>query len=256
MPEPVNQGASLPVDGWLARLAGLACPARCLVCGEAADRQRDLCAACARGLPWNRNACATCAWPFPDGGAEVHVLTDDTAPRLCADCRARPPPLQAAHAAFVYGFPLDRLLPRLKFHQDLAAGRLLSAAMAGAFARLQRPEVLVPVPLHRERLRSRGYDQALELARPLALRLGVPLCDDLLRRARHTRPQSRLDAVARRGNLHGAFAVCASMRRPLPAHVVLVDDVMTTGATLHAAARALRSAGVARVDAWICARVP
>ena len=154
---------------------------------------------------------------------------------------------------FRYEAPLDRLLPRLKFHDDLAAGPLCAGLMADVLAAVPRPDVLVPLPLHRARLRSRGFDQTLELARPLARALGLPLRDDLLARARATAPQSRLDAAARRRNLRGAFTARSS--RPLPAHVALVDDVMTTGATLHAAADALLRAGVARVDAWVCARV-
>ena len=163
------------------------------------------------------------------------------------------PPLDAAHAAFAYRAPLDRLLPRLKFHGDLAAGRLLAGAMAVAFADLARPQVLMPIPLSRARLRQRGYDQALELARPLARALGLPLAVDGLRRTRDTEAQSRLDAMSRRRNVRGAFAALSGTA--LPDHVALVDDVMTTGATLHAAALALRRAGVRRVDAWVCARV-
>lgn len=173
---------------------------------------------------------------------------------LCGACLRRPPPLAAVHAAFVYAFPLDRLLPRFKFHHDLAAGRLLAQGMADAFRALPRPDALIPIPLHRARLRSRGYDQALELAKPLACALGIPLHDHVLLRRRHTSPQSELDARGRRRNLRGAFAVSANAMPP--AHVTLIDDVMTTGATLHAAALALRRAGVVRVDAWICARVP
>jgi ComF family protein len=154
----------------------------------------------------------------------------------------------------VYGFPLDRLVPRFKFHHDLAAGRLMAELMAGPLASAPRPDAVVPVPLHAHRLRRRGYDQALELARPLARSLELPLRDDLLRRIRITAPQSELSAVARRRNLKGAFAVRTDTNPP--AHVVLVDDVMTTGATLHAAAAALKRAGVQRVDAWVCARVP
>ena len=105
--------------------------------------------------------------------------------------------------------------------------------------------------LHVSRLRLRGYDQTLELARPLARRLGLPLVTGL-RRVRATAAQSELDAATRRRNLRNAFVAAGS----LPAHVALVDDVMTTGATLQAAARALRRAGVERVDAWVCARVP
>ena len=175
--------------------------------------------------------------------------------RTCGDCLQRPPPLQATRAAFVYAAPLDRLLPRFKFHHDLAAGRLLAQLMAHALADAERPQALLPVPLHRARLRSRGYDQALELAKPLARALQVPL---LRRRAgAHARHRAAVASSMPRS----ASATCAAPSRcdprvALPAHVVLVDDVMTTGATLHAAAIALRRAGVARVDAWVCARVP
>lgn len=270
MPSPVNFILSRrPIGAMAAALSGLArhlpalWPAHCLVCREpcrAGGSAADLCPACRDALPWNRSACARCALPMPAPTA------------ACGRCLRRPPPLTAVHAAFVYGPPLDRLLPRLKFHDDLAAGRLLAALMAEslvgrcagaavdtlsiapAVAQEPWPQAVIPLPLHRRRLRQRGYDQALELARPLAHALGLPLRPDLLRRVRETAPQSRLDAPARRKNLRGAF-VAASPRSPL-SHVALIDDVMTTGATLHAAADALRRAGIARVDAWVCARVP
>lgn len=254
MPAAVNQTHLAEVDGLRTRLrfwlrndaSRLLWPARCLVCGEAGEDVRDLCRACAATLPWNPVACGRCALPLPASGT-------------CGRCLRRPPPLAAVHAACRYGFPLDRLLPRFKFHQDLAAGRLLSQLMAEACAPLPRPDALIPIPLHRARLRHRGYDQALELARPLACALSLPLLDDALLRVRATTPQSELDAVARHRNLRDAFAVRSREGVPahaLPNHVVLVDDVMTTGATLHAAAKALLRAGVQRVDAWVCARVP
>lgn len=243
MSRPVNFNAAAPVDGWLPRLLRWLSPQRCLVCREASEAPgARLCRACDAALPWNPTACARCALPLP-------VATD-----ACGDCLQCPPPVAATRAAFLYAAPVDRLLPRLKFHRDLAAGRLLAARMAEAFARAPRPQALVPVPLHRSRLRQRGYDQALELARPLARHLGIALREDLLLRRRDTAAQSRLDAAARKRNLRGAFVV--PQQHALPAHVALVDDVMTTGATLHAAALALRRAGVARVDAWVCARVP
>src|SRR5690606_30442866 len=104
------------------------------------------------------------------------------------------------------------------------------------------------------RLRARGYDQALELARPLAHALQLPLLSGALQRVRATAPQSGLDAARRKRNLRGAFPVAP--HPPPPAHAALVPQVVTTGATLHAAAVALERAGVARVDAWVCARVP
>lgn len=194
-------------------------------------------------LPWNRHACVRCAVPLPVASAGLS----------CGDCLQRPPPLARVHAAFVYAFPVDRLLPRFKFHHDLAGGQWLASAMHQVMANAPRPDALVAVPLHRARLRSRGYDQALELARPLAAALALPVLTDALRRQKPTRAQSRLDAPSRRRNLRDAFIVG---RDRLPAHVALVDDVMTTGATLHAAAHALQRAGVVRIDAWVCARVP
>jgi ComF family protein len=253
MPAPVNPIADPRVDGGVDRRRRIGClvdslwPMRCLLCGERGHARRDLCAACAAALPWNRSACLRCAIPLP----RAHEVPSP----VCGDCLRHPPPLTEAHAAFVYAFPVDRLLPRLKFHGDLAAGRLLSQLAADAFAALERPAALVPLPLHRARLRARGYDQALEVARPLGRALGIPLREDALLRVRATQAQSLLDAPQRRRNLHGAFAAIAAAP-PLPAHVALVDDVMTTGATLHAAAKALHRAGVERVDAWVCARVP
>lgn len=241
MPDAVNQTQQLKVDRRLrAPLCWLFAP-RCLACGDAGMPGRDLCAACHAGLPWQGHACSRCALPLPQAG-------------ICGQClQASSAPLDAVHAAFDYAFPLDRLLPRLKFHRDFAAGRVLAQCMAERFAALPRPDALVPLPLHRARLRQRGYDQALELARPLAKALALPLRSDLLHRRKATAAQSRLDADARKRNLRGAFAV--NLQVSLPAHVALIDDVMTTGATLHAAAAALRKAGVARVEAWVCARV-
>lgn len=241
MPGPVNQIEARRVDGPLSRLGRSLWPARCLLCNAGGAAGHDLCVACAASLPWARLACPRCALPL------------SSAARACGACLRKAPLLDAAHAAFAYRPPLDRLLPRLKFHGDLAAGRLLAGAMAVAFADVARPQALVPVPLARARLRQRGYDQALELARPLARSLGLPLLPDGLVRVRDTQAQSRLDAGGRRRNVRGAFA--ANRLVALPAHVALVDDVMTTGATLQAAALALRRSGVGRVDAWVCARV-
>ncbi|WP_374248500.1 ComF family protein [Thermomonas sp.] len=215
-------------------------PPRCLVCDAPGLPGRDLCAGCHAALPRQRHACPRCALPLP------HVA-------LCGACLRQPPPLDAVHAAFDYAFPLNRLLPRLKFHRDFAAGRVLVQAMAEHFAALPPPPLLIPLPLHRSRLRRRGYDQALELARPLARALSLPLGCDVLERCKPTRAQSTLDADARQRNLRGAFRVLPGAS--VPAQVVLFDDVMTTGATLHAAAGVLRAAGAQRVEAWVCARV-
>lgn len=241
MPGPVNQRWRTVVDG-VRRAADALLPRRCLACDAGAGAHADLCAACLAGLPWIDVACLRCGVPLP-------APSD-----ACGACLARAPPVAATRACLLYAAPVDGLLPRLKFAGDLACARTLGTLMAQRLRDAPRPDVLVPVPLHAARLRSRGFDQALELARPLARALGVPLDAGLLRRTRATAAQSRLDKPARSRNVRGAFAVART--QALPARVALVDDVMTTGATVHAAARALRRAGVGHVEAWVCARVP
>ena len=219
-------------------------PPRCLLCGAAGDDGRDLCAGCAGDFALNAVCCPRCALPL-----------ESLAP-LCGECLRREPPFARAWVPLRYGHPLDLLEARFKFHRDLAAGRVLAERMIerAHVDEPDRPDALVPVPLHLVRLRERGYNQALELAQPLAQALDIPLRADLLVRSQATPAQTGLDAKARRRNLRGAFEVGAGAS--LPRHVALVDDVMTTGATLRECARVLRRAGIARVDAWALARAP
>jgi len=217
-------------------------PWRCLLCGDAGADGLDLCLACAVELPRNTSCCARCALPLPTPAA------------LCGQCQRKPPPWHAAWAPFRYGWPLDRLEARYKFGRDLAAGRTLAALWRRMPTPAARPALILPVPLHRARLRERGYNQALELARPLGGALGIGVRHDLLLRPRATAAQTELDAAARRRNVRGAFVLREGTT--LPAHVALLDDVMTTGATLAECARVLRRAGVARVEVWALARAP
>ena len=217
-------------------------PLRCLLCGAPGEHGMDLCAACAAELPRNRSCCACCALPLPVPAA------------LCGECQRHAPPWQAAWAPFRYGWPLDRLEARFKFGRDLAAGRVLATLWQREATPLPKPGLLLPVPLHTGRLRRRGYNQALELAKPLARHFGLPLRHDVLLRSRGTAAQTELDATSRRRNVRGAFAVRAGSA--LPAHVAVLDDVMTTGATLAECARVLKRAGVRRVDVWALARAP
>lgn len=229
---------------WRSRLQAigrLLLPARCLLCDGPGSEGLDLCQACRAQLPWNSSACRRCGLPLADLGAQD-----------CGACRLSPPPFARVQSPFCYRYPVDRLLPRFKFHGDLAAGALLAALMSWSIDPEDRPLALVPVPLHRSRLRMRGYDQALELARALARAGAPPVLANVLHRHRPTRAQSQLGAEARRGNVHAAFALRAGAR--LPAHVALVDDVMTTGATTAECARVLMAGGVQRVDVWTIAR--
>ncbi len=216
-------------------------PLHCLLCGAPGEDGIDLCRDCTAELPRNRSCCARCALPLPESAA------------LCGQCQRRPPPWDTAWVPFRYAWPLDRLESRFKFGADLAAGRVLSSLWLRHAAPADRPSLILPVPLHVSRLRQRGYNQARELARPLARALGIPLRHDLLHRERPTTAQTELGAVARRRNVRGAFTVTGT---GLPAHVALLDDVMTTGATIWECARVLGRAGVERVDVWALARAP
>lgn len=220
-------------------------PPTCLLCGAPGAEGIDLCPACLDALPWNRSACRSCGAPLPrpDGGG-THV---------CGQCLIQPPPFDATLTPFLYRPPLDWLIQGFKFNQRLPPGRLLGALLARHLAEhvTALPQLIVPVPLHPARLRERGYNQALELARPLARHLDVPLAGGLVRRVRATATQSLLSGAERRRNVRGAFEVV----RPLPAgHVAIVDDVIATGSTVGELARVLRRAGAERVEVWAVAR--
>lgn len=217
-------------------------PWRCLLCGDAGAEGVDLCTACIAELPRNTHCCERCALPLPI-----------SAP-LCGRCQRKAPQWHAAWAPFRYAWPLDRLETRFKFSRDLAAGRVLATLWQRQAHPPVLPQLILPVPLHRRRLRERGYNQALEMARPLSRALNIPCAHDVLRRVRHTDAQTALDATERRRNLRGAFALRNGVA--LPAHVVVLDDVFTTGTTLSECTRVLKRAGVERVDVWALARAP
>ncbi|HVU83041.1 MAG TPA: ComF family protein [Rhodanobacteraceae bacterium] len=235
---PVNLRAANLVDDALDALL----PSHCLLCGARGQGALSLCAACEADMPRNATCCARCALPL------------ETPASLCGRCIKRAPPWDAAWAPFRYEWPLAQLEARFKFGSDLAAGRTLSSLWNAARAPHALPDAIVPVPLHRSRLRKRGYNQALELAKPLAKHLGVPVLHDTLSRTRATPAQTELTAIQRRRNVRGAFE--ARFDGKVPEHVAVLDDVFTTGATLAECTRMLKRAGVARVDAWALARAP
>jgi ComF family protein len=228
--------------GLAGRLLATLLPPRCLACdGPAAGR--ELCAACAGELPVNRCACPRCALPLP---------LPQPAP-LCGRCIRRLPRFDQAFAPFTYADPIDRWLGRLKFRNGLVCGRLLGELLADAVEPgfVDGIDALVPVPLHTARLRQRGYNQALELARPLLRRYRLPLWADALRRQRDTPHQIGLDAKTRRRNLRGAFA---AEPRVAGRRLLLLDDVITTASTLNEASAELQRAGALEVRVLAVAR--
>jgi len=211
-----------------------ALPQLCTLCAAPSER-RLLCAACEQALPRLGPACPLCALPSIDVDP-------------CAACSTRPPPWTHAFAAFAYAYPLDRLLHALKYRGAVAYAPLFAEALAGQ-VRL-RPDAIAAVPLSARRQRERGYNQALEIARPLARRLDVPLVA-ALSRVRETLPLAALPWRERSRSVRGAFLASAPVQGRT---IALVDDVLTTGATLRAATLALLAGGAARVDVWVVAR--
>ena len=213
-------------------------PRACLLCGASAGAA-PFCGACRGDLPWHRlPQCPQCATPTP-GGA------------VCGACLRHPPAFDRTRAALAYAFPLDRLIPRLKYHGQLAIAPALGDCLADAVEDAPRPDRLIAMPLHPTRIRARGFNHAGEIARALTQRLGVPLDAANCRRVRDTPPQTGLKHDDRRRNLRGAFA-CTDAVRGL--RIALIDDVMTTGTSLDELAKTLKRAGAASVESWVVAR--
>lgn len=212
----------------------------CLVCGQRTGWP-GLCAGCQDDLPTVAERCPRCALAL--AGSSMAG---------CGACLRRAPPWTTAIAAWSYAWPVDRLVQALKFERRPQVAVALGAGLADVLRKVDAPAplALVPVPLHRWRLARRGYNQACEIARVIGRQWQLPVLAGGLRRIRPTAAQAGLDAPRRRRNLRGAFRAA----RRLPAHVALVDDVMTTGTTLSECTRTLLRAGVQRVDVWVAAR--
>ena len=219
------------VNGWL-RLPCWPCE----LCGDSAG-PAGICAPCRADLPWVGPACPLCARP-------------QAGPEPCPACRAAPPPWSAVTAPLAWRFPVDALVARFKYRGALHLGALLGRLLADSCA-ARSVDGVVPVPLHPARRAERGFNQALELARPLAGRLGLPLLGRAAARVSAAPPQAGLSARRRERNLAGAFVAgpgLAGLR------LAIVDDVFTTGSTARALADALLRSGAAGVEVWAVAR--
>ena len=223
----------LPIAQWLLSPA-------CLLCGDAGGHD-GLCQGCRVSLPMLKAAhCPICAIPEPTG-------------ELCGHCLHKPPLFDRVVAAFMYEFPATVLIQELKYHGNLACARPLAAGLASALDAEPYPDLIMPMPLARGRLAARGFNQAMEIARRIAAEFGLDITVDACKRTRESTPQAALPWKQRATNIRNAFTCDIDVEGK---SVAVVDDVLTTGATLNELALTLKRRGAREVIGWIAARTP
>jgi ComF family protein len=221
-------------------------PHLCILCGENSGQKIDLCKDCQSNLPWLSHACVHCAIPL-----------SDPATFICGCCLKNPLPFYKTCILFAYAEVIKKLILALKFRQQLMYAHILGNLLVEKIQNLYRkeplPQLIIPVPLHVKRLRKRGFNQSMEIARPIYKKLKIPIDYTSCRRVRNTAAQSTLPANQRGQNVKYAFEI-KKPQKLLNQHIALLDDVMTTGHTLTELSRALYRRGVKRIDVWCCAR--
>lgn len=203
---------------------------------------KHICSACLADLPWLDTGCPRCALPYPTKSMQP-----------CGNCLRDPKAFDQIIAACHYRFPIDQLISQLKYHQRPQLTPLLCQLFTYRLQAVDTfPELLIPVPMHWRKLQHRGFNQAYLIAQYLSKQLNIPIAEQTLIKTRSTEQQRQLSRQQRQKNLRGSF----SLHRTLPKHVAVVDDVMTTGTTMHEIALLLKNHQVERVDGWVIARTP
>lgn len=229
------------VNNWLKNIHQFFYPPWCLLCADPGWKTFDLCQTCFESLPWLNGGCQQCGLPL--SGSHL---------QLCGRCLSRRPWYDQTKALWHYHAPVCNLLAALKFKGHVSIARTMGEIMADRIdSGTDRPDCLLPVPLHTQRYRQRGFNQALEIGRPLSSRTRIPLRPELCRRIQPTKPQTQLNAKARRRNLKNAFRIEGKVEN---LYIAVIDDVMTTGTTANELAKTLKKAGASRVDVWIASR--
>lgn len=221
-------------------------PFTCILCSEETKRAIDLCLDCEKDLPRLSHVCIHCAAPL-----DIETNT------ICGACLKKPFPFYKTCIPFSYTGAIRSLITGLKFQQRLLyatiLGNLLAKQIRLSYQKEYFPHLIIPVPLHKKRLRQRGFNQVMEIARHINKTLNISIDYKSCLRIRNTLAQSELPANQRRTNVKNAFAL-QTQKNLLNQHIALLDDVITTGYTLTELSRILYDAGVKRIDVWCCAR--
>ena len=210
----------------------------CVLCGSM-SRNGLWCAACDASLPYfDLPHCPVCAFPTPSG-------------EVCGHCLTQPPLFTLTTAAFGYTFPLDKLIQSMKFGEQLALAHTFARKLTQRIDQSTLPDYVIPMPLHPAKLRERGFNQSLLIAATIARELKLKLLANDCQRVRDTPPQSSLPWKERNKNMRKAFRCDVDLTGK---RIAMVDDVMTSGASLNALAGALRQRGASEISAWVVAR--
>lgn len=214
----------------------------CVLCDAVSDDDISLCTGCQQDLPWLLHCCQQCGIPLDNTGLSV-----------CFECESNAPAVDSVICALHYATPVDHLIQRMKYAHQLSYAKVLGELFARHLSQMdfERPDAILPVPLHKARLRTRGFNQTVELYRELSKHFPIPLLKDV-KRVKNTSHQTQIKGDERAHNLQGAFAIKAGSK--LPQHVVILDDVITTGATTNTLAKLLKESGVEKVSVWAIAR--
>jgi ComF family protein len=213
----------------------------CILCLQATKSPSGICKGCQNDLPWLPSHCSICALPLPEN-QDLHLI--------CGQCLKQKPSFSKVHALFLYQFPVDYLVGKIKYNKKTQYIGHLTQLLSEHVQISSSVDSLVPIPMRQRNLFSRGFNQADLIARELSQHFGVPIDHSTLIKHSSTSKQMGLSRKERLKNQLGAFRCTAAENK----HILLVDDVMTTGATLEAASRALLKAGAAQVDAIVIAR--
>ena len=211
----------------------------CMLCTANDGGELAICADCLHDLPWfSGGHCPQCG--------RVSLQN-----QICGTCLKNPPNFDATTAIFHYTFPVDAMLKRYKYQHQLVMAETFGTLLAEAVKTYQRPDILIPMPLHPKRLSERSFNQSLEISRIVTNKLNLKLDYQSIRRTRFSLPQVSLPYKQRINNMRGAFNCEKSFD---DMHIALIDDVMTTGASLDELAKTLKKAGAKRVECWVVAR--